>query len=145
MVIYLLTALFLGGFANTYPADGRRSGTWCSTMLNMLSYWYYLARRPGAGLDLFVPGRDPPAPLDAIYPPQAILSGTPAGLGHRSYAGLPDPVHHRLTMGGLNYVVTVLGQARTRRMKLMRLRDGVGHFTATVMALLAFPRCSLPR
>ncbi len=43
------------------------------------------------------------------------------------------------TMGGLNYVVTVL-QARTRGMTLMRLPLTVwGIFTATVMALLAFP------
>ena len=43
------------------------------------------------------------------------------------------------TMGGLNYVVTVL-QGRARGMTLMRLPLTVwGIFTATVMALLAFP------
>src|SRR5437867_3213252 len=43
------------------------------------------------------------------------------------------------TMGGLNYVVTVL-QARTRGMTLMRMPLTVwGIFTATVLALLAFP------
>jgi cytochrome c oxidase subunit 1 len=43
------------------------------------------------------------------------------------------------TMGGLNYVVTVL-QARTRGMTLMRMPLTVwGIFTATVMALLALP------
>src|SRR5256886_17689473 len=43
------------------------------------------------------------------------------------------------TMGGLNYVVTVL-QARTRGMPLMRMPLTVwGIFTATVLALLAFP------
>ena len=43
------------------------------------------------------------------------------------------------TMGGLNYVVTVL-QARTRGMTMMRLPLTVwGIFTATVLALLAFP------
>ena len=42
-------------------------------------------------------------------------------------------------MGGLNYVVTVL-QGRTRGMTLMRLPLTVwGIFTATVLALLAFP------
>ena len=42
-------------------------------------------------------------------------------------------------MGGLNYVVTVL-QARTRGMTLMRMPLTVwGIFTATVLALLAFP------
>jgi cytochrome c oxidase subunit 1 len=43
------------------------------------------------------------------------------------------------TMGGLNYVVTVL-QARTRGMTLMRLPLTVwGIFVATILALLAFP------
>jgi cytochrome c oxidase subunit 1 len=42
-------------------------------------------------------------------------------------------------MGGLNYVVTVL-QGRTRGMSLMRMPLTVwGIFTATVLALLAFP------
>jgi cytochrome c oxidase subunit 1 len=43
------------------------------------------------------------------------------------------------TMGGLNYVTTVL-QARTRGMTLMRMPLSVwGIFIATIMALLAFP------
>ena len=43
------------------------------------------------------------------------------------------------TMGGLNYVITVL-QARTRGMSLMRMPLTIwGIFTATVLALLAFP------
>ncbi len=43
------------------------------------------------------------------------------------------------TMGGLNYVVTVL-QGRTRGMTMMRLPLTVwGIFTATILALLAFP------
>src|SRR5678815_151053 len=43
------------------------------------------------------------------------------------------------TMGGLNYVVTVL-QARTRGMTLMRMPLSVwGIFVATILALLAFP------
>src|SRR5690606_33175513 len=43
------------------------------------------------------------------------------------------------TMGGLNYVVTVL-QGRARGMTLMRLPLTVwGIFVATVMAMLAFP------
>ena len=42
-------------------------------------------------------------------------------------------------MGGLNYLITVL-QARTRGMTLMRMPLTVwGIFTATVLAMLAFP------
>jgi cytochrome c oxidase subunit 1 len=43
------------------------------------------------------------------------------------------------TMGGLNYIVTVL-QARTRGMTLMRMPLAVwGIFTATILAMFAFP------
>src|SRR3546814_4303953 len=43
------------------------------------------------------------------------------------------------TMGGLNYVTTVL-QARTRGMTLMRMPCSVwGIFVASIMGLLAFP------
>ena len=43
------------------------------------------------------------------------------------------------TMGGLNYMITIL-QARTRGMTLMRMPLTVwGIFTATVLAMLAFP------
>ena len=43
------------------------------------------------------------------------------------------------TMGGLNYLITIL-QARTRGMTLMRMPLTVwGIFTATALAMLAFP------
>src|SRR5262249_21404935 len=73
-------------------------------------------------------------------PPQAILSGAPG----RDWGIILMLVSLILfiigfTMGGLNYVVTVL-QARTRGMTLMRMPLTVwGIFTATVLALLAFP------
>src|SRR5216684_441469 len=75
-----------------------------------------------------------------LYPPQAILSGTP---GHQwgIILMLASLILFIIgfTMGGLNYVVTVL-QARTRGMTLMRMPLTVwGIFTATVIALLAFP------
>jgi cytochrome c oxidase subunit 1 len=75
-----------------------------------------------------------------LYPPQAILAGTPG----QSYGIIFMLASLALfiigfTMGGLNYVVTVL-QARTRGMTLMRLPLTVwGIFVATILALLAFP------
>ena len=42
-------------------------------------------------------------------------------------------------MGGLNYIITIL-QARTRGMTLMRMPLTIwGIFTATALAMLAFP------
>src|SRR5690606_8998040 len=75
-----------------------------------------------------------------LYPPQAISPGTP-GIDGGIILLLVSLAFFIIgfTMGGLNYVVTVL-QARTRGMTLMRLPLTVwGIFMATVLALLAFP------
>src|SRR5437879_2599982 len=104
-----------------------------------LGYWVSLLAVWVLGSAFFVPG-GPPGAGWTLYPPQAILSGTP-GQDWGIVLMLASLILFIIgfTMGGLNYVVTVL-QARTRGMSLMRLPLTVwGIFTATVMALLAFP------
>ena len=62
-----------------------------------------------------------------LYPPQAILDGTPgAHWGIILMLVSLGVFVIGFTMGGLNYVVTVL-QARTRGMTMMRLPLTVGH------------------
>jgi cytochrome c oxidase subunit 1 len=87
----------------------------------------------------FVPG-GPTGAGWTLYPPQAILDGTPGSSGGiiLMLVSLAFFIIG-FTMGGLNYVVTVL-QARTRGMTMMRLPLTIwGIFMATVLALLAFP------
>src|SRR5258708_4004548 len=75
-----------------------------------------------------------------VSPRQAIAEGTP-GASWGIILMLVSLAFFIVgfTMGGLNYVVTVL-QARTRGMTMMRLPLTVwGIFMATVLALLAFP------
>src|SRR5271154_5396711 len=139
MVIYLLTALFLGGFGNYLIPLMVGARDMVFPYLNMLSYWIYLLAVLVLVASFFVPG-GPTGAGWTLYPPQAILSGTP---GH-DWGIILMLLSLALfiigfTMGGLNYVVTVL-QCRTRGMTLMRMPLTVwGIFTATVMALLAFP------
>src|SRR6266513_1204685 len=139
MVIYLLTALFLGGFGNYLIPLMVGARDMVFPYVNMVSYWVYLL----AVLVLVSSFSMPGGPTGAgwtLYPPQAVLSGTP-GLEWGITLMLSSLILFIIgfTMGGLNYVVTVL-QARTRGMTLMRLPLTVwGIFTATVMALLAFP------
>src|SRR6266581_126100 len=103
------------------------------------SYWVYLLAVLVLVASYLVPG-GPTGSGWTLYPPQAILSGTPG----RDWGIILMLVSLILfiigfTMGGLNYVVTVL-QARTRGMTLMRMPLTVwGILTATVLALLAFP------
>src|SRR5437588_744795 len=139
MVIYLLTALFLGGFGNYLIPLMVGARDMVFPYVNMLSYWVYLLAVVVLASTFFVPG-GPTGAGWTLYPPQAILSGTP-GQDWGIILMLSSLILFIIgfTMGGLNYVVTVL-QARTRGMTLMRLPLTVwGIFTATVMALLAFP------
>src|SRR5687767_9853856 len=139
MVIYLLTALFLGGFGNYLIPLMVGARDMVFPYVNMLSYWVYLLAVVVLASTFFVPG-GPTGAGWTLYPPQAILSGTP-GQDWGIILMLSSLILFIIgfTMGGLNYVVTVL-QARTRGMTLMRMPLTVwGIFTATVMALLAFP------
>jgi len=140
MVVYLLTALFLGGFGNYLIPLMVGARDMVFPFVNMLSYWIYLAAVLVLVASFFAPG-GPTGAGWTLYPPQAILSGTPGGQQAGIVLMLLSLILFIIgfTMGGLNYVVTVL-QARTRGMTMMRLPLTVwGIFTATVMALLAFP------
>jgi len=139
MVIYLLTALFLGGFGNYLIPLMVGARDMVFPYVNMLSYWIYLLAVLILTASFFVPG-GPTGAGWTLYPPQAILEGTP-GNGWGIILMLISLVFFIIgfTMGGLNYVVTVL-QARARGMTLMRMPLTVwGIFVATVLALLAFP------
>ncbi|MBK5265194.1 MAG: cbb3-type cytochrome c oxidase subunit I, partial [Alphaproteobacteria bacterium] len=139
MVVYLLTALLLGGFGNYLIPLMVGARDMVFPFVNMLSYWVYLLSVIVLVASFFVPG-GPTGAGWTLYPPQAITEGTP---GHQygivlMLASLAIFII-AFTMGGLNYVTTVL-QARTKGMSLMRMPLSVwGIFTASVMGLLAFP------
>jgi len=140
MVVYLLTALFLGGFGNYLIPLMVGARDMAFPYVNMLSFWIYFLAVLVLVASFFVPG-GPTGAGWTLYPPQAILSGTPGGKGLGIILMLVSLALFIVgfTMGGLNYVVTVL-QGRTRGMTMMRLPLTVwGIFTATVLALLAFP------
>jgi cytochrome c oxidase subunit 1 len=139
MVIYLLTALFLGGFGNYLIPLMVGARDMVFPYMNMLSFWVYLVSVIVLLASFFVPG-GPTGAGWTLYPPQAILPGTPGhdwGIILMLVSLLIFIV--ATTMGGLNYVTTVL-QARCKGMTLLRMPLSVwGIFVATVLALLAFP------
>lgn len=139
MVIYLLTALLLGGFGNYLIPLMIGARDMVFPYLNMLSFWFYLLSVIVLLASFFVPG-GPTGAGWTLYPPQAILPGTP-GYDWGIILMLASLAIFIIafTMGGLNYVTTVL-QARTTGMTLMRMPLTIwGIFTATVLGLLAFP------
>src|SRR5256884_3705766 len=81
MVIYLLTALFLGGFGNYLIPLMVGACDMVFPYVNMVSYWVYLFAVLLLTASFFVSG-GPPGGGWAPYPPQAISQGTPgAGWG----------------------------------------------------------------
>ena len=139
MVVYLLTALFLGGFGNYLIPLMVGARDMVFPWLNMISFWVYFVAVALLAASFLVGGGSTGAGW-TLYPPQAILPGTPG-----SEAGILLMLASLavfiigFTMGGLNYVVTIL-QARTRGMTLMRMPLTVwGIFVATILALFAFP------
>jgi len=139
MVVYLLTALFLGGFGNYLIPLMCGARDMVFPFLNMLSYWVYLLSVIILMISFFVPG-GPTGAGWTLYPPQTSMMGTPgSGLGIVFMLASLAVFIVAFTMGGLNYVTTVL-QARCRGLTLMRLPLSVwGIFVATVLGLFAFP------
>ncbi|WP_233222152.1 cytochrome c oxidase subunit I [Allosphingosinicella deserti] len=139
MVVYLLTALLLGGFGNYLIPLMIGARDMVFPFVNMLSYWFYLLSVIVLFAGLFVPG-GPTGGGWTLYPPQTILEGTPgASWGILMMMASLAIFVVAFTMGGLNYVTTVL-QARTKGMTLMRMPCSVwGIFVASIMGLLAFP------
>lgn len=139
MVVYLLTALFLGGFGNYLIPLQIGARDMVFPYLNMLSFWFYLLSVLILMASFFVSG-GPTGAGWTLYPPQAILRGTPgADMGIVLMLASLAVFIIAFTMGGLNYVTTVL-QARTHGMTMMRLPLSVwGIFVATILGLFAFP------
>ncbi len=139
MVIYLLTALFLGGFGNYLIPLQLGSRDMVFPFMNMLSVWVYALSVIILVVSFFVPGGATGAGW-TLYPPQAIAPGTPGvDLGIILMLLSLAVFIVAFTMGGLNYVTTVL-QARCKGMTLMRMPLSIwGIFVATILGLLAFP------
>ena len=140
MVIYLLTAFLLGSFGNYLIPLMLGARDMVFPFVNMISYHVYLLSVVVLLL-AYIPGLGGPTGAGwTLYPPQAILSGTP-GVDWGIITMLASLAIFivAFTMGGLNYVTTIL-QARTRGMTLMRMPLSIwGIFAATVLGLLAFP------
>src|SRR6186713_3539327 len=75
MVIYLLTALFLGGFGNYLIPLMCGARDMVFPYMNMLSFWVYLLSVIVLLSSFFVPG-GPTGAGWTLYPPQTVLEGT---------------------------------------------------------------------
>ena len=78
MVVYVLTALFLGGFGNYLIPLMVGARDMVFPYANMLSFWIYLLAVVILLASFFAPG-GPTGAGWTLYPPQSILTGTPGG------------------------------------------------------------------
>ncbi len=136
MVVYMLTALLLGGFGNYLIPLMVGTRDMIFPYLNMLSVWLFFVSVLILLASFFVTG-GPTGAGWTLYPPQTILPGTPGNEWGILMMILSLAVFIvAFTMGGLNYVTTIL-QARTHGMTLMRMPLTIwGIFIATMMGLL---------
>ena len=139
MVVYMLTALLLGGFGNYMVPLMVGARDMVFPFLNMLSVWVYFLSVLILMASFFVSG-GPTGAGWTLYPPQTSMAGTP---GHDMGIVLMllslFVFIIAFTMGGLNYVTTIL-QYRCRGLTMMRLPLTVwGIFIATILGLFAFP------
>ena len=139
MVVFMLTAFFLGGFGNLLIPLMCGARDMAFPYMNMLSFWVYLLSVIVLCASFFVPDGATGAGW-TLYPPQAITEGS-AGSGMGIILMLISLALFivAFTMGGLNYITTAF-QSRTRGMTLMRMPLSVwGIIMATILGLLAFP------
>ena len=128
MVIYLLTALFLGGFGNYLIPLMCGSRDMVFPYMNMLSFWFYLLAVLVLVAGLFVPG-GPTGAGWTLYPPQAMLPGTPgATLGHHLHARLARDLHRRVHDGRPQLRDDGAAGALPRHDVDAHAAVGVGHF-----------------
>src|SRR5512136_103066 len=104
MVVYMLTAIFLGGFGNYLIPLMVGARDMVFPFVNMLSYWIYLLAVLVLAGSYFVPG-GPTGAGWTLYPPQSILSGTPGrDWGIVLMLASLILLIIAFTMGGLKYV-----------------------------------------
>ena len=140
MAIFVLTALFTGGFGNYLIPLQIGARDMAFPLLNMLSYWVYLLSCATVILAFFVEGGAPISGWTAYAPLSAVPDAGPGQAAGQTIWIVAIALFTISTMMGvLNYITTIL-QARTRGMSMNRLPLNIwGMFASSIISLLVFP------
>ncbi len=140
MAIFVLTAVFTGGFGNYLIPLQIGARDMAFPLLNMLSYWVYALSCVVIILAFFVEGGAPISGWTAYAPLSAIPDAGPGeGMGQTLWLVAIALFTVSSLMGVLNYITTIL-HARTRGMTMMRLPLNIwGMLTSSIISLIAFP------
>lgn len=140
MAIFVLTALFTGGFGNYLIPLQIGARDMAFPFLNMLSFWLYLLSCLVVLLAFFVEGGAPISGWTAYPPLSAIPAAGPGeGLGQTIWIVAVALFIVYSFMGVLNYITTIL-QMRTKGMFMSRLPLNIwGMLSGSIISLLAMP------
>lgn len=140
MAIFVLTALFTGGFGNYLIPLQIGARDMAFPLLNMLSYWLYLLSCLVVLLAFFVEGGAPLSGWTAYPPLSAIPAAGPGeGLGQTIWIVAVALFIVYSFMGVLNYITTIL-QMRAKGMSMMRVPLNIwGMLSGSIISLLAMP------
>jgi cytochrome c oxidase subunit 1 len=139
MVIYLLTALFLGGFGNYLIPLMVGARDMVFPYVNMVSYWVYLFAVPAAARELLRPRRTDRCRLDAVSAAGDSDRHSGRELGNHPDARVARVLHHRLHDGRAQLRRDGAAGAHARHDDDAAAAHVWGIFMATILALLAFP------
>ncbi len=140
MVFFVVSLALVSGFGNFLIPLHIGARDMAYPLLNMLSYWTIV---PGCLLMLvafFVEGGAAAAGWTAYPPLSALPEAVPgSGLGQTLWLLAMALFIASFTMGGLNYITTILN-CRAKGMTLMRMPLSVWmFFVSAVLGVLAFP------
>jgi cytochrome c oxidase subunit 1 len=140
MVFFVVSLALVSGFGNFLIPLHVGADDMAYPFLNALSYWTVVPACLLMILSLFVPGGAAAAGWTAYPPLSAIPEYLPgSGLGQTIWLLAMALFIASATMGGLNYVVTILN-CRAPGMSMMRMPLTVWtYLTSSVLAILAFP------
>src|SRR6185437_5366331 len=140
MVFFLLTGGLSGTFANLLIPLQVGARDMASPMLNMLSYWFFLASSIVMLISLYIE-TGPASAGWTIYPPLSVLpQAIPgSGLGMTLWLSSISLFVVSSLLGGLNYIVTIIN-LRTKGMKMTRLPLTIwALFITAILGVLSFP------
>jgi cytochrome c oxidase subunit I len=140
MAIFVLTALFTGGFGNYLIPLQIGARDMAFPILNMLSYWVYLLSCATLLLAFVVEGGAPLSGWTAYAPLSAVPDAGPGqGLGQTIWIIAIALFTVSSMMGVLNYITTIL-QARTKGMLMKRVPLNIwGMLSSSLISILVFP------
>ncbi|MFN3485291.1 MAG: cbb3-type cytochrome c oxidase subunit I, partial [Planctomycetota bacterium] len=135
MIVYLLTALLLGGFGNYLIPLMIGARDMAFPVLNMLSYWTFAAASVVMGASFFVEG-GPASSGWTMYPPLSAVPGAvPSRAGQILWVASVILVGTSSILGGINFVATIL-RLRAPGMTLLRMPLTCWAYLATSAIIL---------